>query len=194
MDPFLLQVMANHASRLVAAADRLDVDLPLDDGRNECFPTDAAVLNALAAEIALKALLCQQNGLNSTRSVRGVLSKKTSLHDLKALFHSLPPSIRGEIEEALLDSLPSTQQLIYSEFQDTSGLGPGPATRMQIAPMTMDRWLDSARLTFEVWRYHYEEATVGPLNVTILRCFAIAVIAQLRAQIAGGTSGGTPTP
>lgn len=112
-------------------------------------------------------------------SIRTALPKNSSLHDLKALFLALPQQHRDAIETQTRDTLPPDEIFIFAQ---------GPTTQdlyIDIAPglPSMVDWLERARLSFEVWRYHYESETIPPLSTTALRCFAVAVGLQLRNSL-----------
>lgn len=181
-------IFANHVARLRGAARRLEEERQAPHGNEafpvQTFPTDALVLLALGAEIGLKALICHERGLADTKAIRGLIPGHWNRHDLRLLFGLLSPGTQAAIESRTFDLLPQ-EQTFLAAFRFDEPTEPDLSLSLQ-GGTSFAAWLDGARLTFEAWRYHYEEPELGPLNVSMLHAFAEAIQEALLGLIARG--------
>lgn len=173
---------AGHVNRIVAAADRLQVERPVPEG-NECFTQEAVVLYALASEIGLKALVSEERGCELSKVRKLLPPSATGGHDLLELFNLLSAEVQRSLELRLRRDMPTTQEhVIAIDFDKPSDqvitadvFGSGSDLRKTLA---------TVRQAFEAWRYAYEHGLVGPTNVTLLRAFAVSVESELRDGLA----------
>ena len=151
--------MICHAKSLQEVANHLEANMEADlKSENFLFSgkyMSAPILMALATEIALKALQCQERKRSPMRT-----------HDLLKLFEGLSEDTQTRLEEGL----PSQLDPVSMRIQDFFPVGAG-----------MRKVLEFHRYSFMHWRYKYERPGGSFFSSALNE--ALTVIINTYAQI-----------
>lgn len=170
------ETMMHTARCMLAAADRLLVEVRSTDDTTEVFLLEALVLNALAAEVGLKSRICAQEGIHQAADLISLIRSRAgsrAVHDLQALFGLLDEHDQRALRQQTLQSMPTEQSFLALHNQDSEGEMPNFS--FQLESSTFESNLHAVRSCFEEWRYRYELPR-ALINATFLRTFARVVV------------------
>jgi hypothetical protein len=164
-----------------AAADRVTEERVVGPGRRELFPTAGIVLNALACEIALKAMIAFDQNIVDTKTLRALMPFNQG-HDLEHLYGLLAPHRPRPILLHLKANYPTQQDFIVAGIEGDDELNEKLAEASR--PMTFQEHLARSSNAFEQFRYGYEhDGLMG--HETFLKIFAGALLHELGERSLG---------
>lgn len=149
----LARAMHLHTMEYLGSARRLRERVTAPDGLEEHFPAVAVMADALAAEVALKAFIVQQQRIESPGDLRTHLGRMNR-HHLSDLFGRVSGEVQSAISERVTERMNGRIMILATGY-------PGEVGKISYTGhVGFPQLLESHSCSFETWRYPYEQPFV----------------------------------